>query len=158
AGDKAADTCQRSSGAAAGAFYVGATDINDSRASFSNFGRCLTMFAPGAAVPTDSPTGPTTISTTGIAASLVTGTVALFAGKPEFAGKSPADIKAELVTKRSTPDKITGLDGASPNLLLYTGPPGFFTIGDSMAMARHNDGRLELFAVRADRPAHLIHA
>jgi subtilisin family serine protease len=147
AGDHSGDACQRSSGAAPGAFYVGATTIDDRIMAASNFGSCLTMFAPGEAIPTDIPTGTMTFSSTTMAAALVTGTVALFAGKPEFAGKSPADIKTELLRNRSTPNVINGLSADSPNKLLYTGPPGLFTIGSSVSVVRTGTGKADLFGV-----------
>jgi hypothetical protein len=146
AGDSGQDTCSNASGAAPNTIHVGATASNDARAGFSNFGPCVTMFAPGAGVTTDDPvTGAYVFHSTAASAAYVAGTAALFLGKPEFAGASPGEIRDELVNGRSTPDVITGIGAGSPNRLLYTGPPGFFTVGDSAAMAPSGDGRLELF-------------
>ena len=81
------------------------------------------------------------------AAAYVAGTVALFLGKPEFAGASPEQIRTELITNRATPGVITGLDAGSPNLLLFTGPPGLISVGSPLAMTPTDDGRLGLFGI-----------
>src|SRR5262249_36675801 len=82
------------------------------------------------------------------------GTVALFMSKPEFTGNvcgrpahacGPGDFYDELVIHRATRDKLTSIGSGSPNLLLYSGPPGFFTIGDSLRLGRGSDGKLQLF-------------
>jgi len=154
AGDTGRDTCTRAVGAAPHTFYVGATSNDDMRAAFSDFGSCLTMFAPGDGIATDSMAGPTVASGTEIAAAYVAGAVALFMSKPEFAGASPGQIRTELVTNRSTNGVITGLDAASPNRLLFTGPQGFFTIGDPLSMSVAGDGPLGL--IGADRSGRLV--
>jgi subtilisin family serine protease len=155
AGDNGKDTCTRAVGAAPHSFYVGATSSNDARAAFSNFGSCLTMFAPGDGINTDSMAGPTVWSSTSMAAAYVAGTVALFMSKPEFAGASPGQIRAELVTNRSTSGVITGVDAGSPNKLLFTGPNGVFTIGASVGMAPLGGGQLQLVGV--DKTGRLLH-
>ena len=48
AGNSNTDACTTSPARATSAITVGATTINDSRASFSNYGSCLDLFAPGA--------------------------------------------------------------------------------------------------------------
>jgi hypothetical protein len=122
-GDTGVDRCTLDDGVAAGAFYVGATDINDSRASFSNYGGCINMWAPGVGVTVSGLGGSVTTSATTLAAAYVAGTVALFMSKPEFAGKGPADFYDELINHRATPDKLTNLGPGSPNRLLCTCPP-----------------------------------
>lgn len=47
AGNSNDDACYSSPAAADGAFTVGATNIEDTRASFSNYGICVDIFAPG---------------------------------------------------------------------------------------------------------------
>jgi len=148
AGDAGQDACAKATGAAPDTVYVGSTASNDARAPSSNFGPCITMFAPGEGVTTDDPvTGTGMFSSSGAAAAYVAGAAALFAGKPEFAGASPAQIRDELVQHRSTPDVITGAGGNTPNRLLFTGPPGFYTTGESASLAPRTDGRLELIGV-----------
>jgi len=147
AGDHGANACGKSSGAAPNSMHIGATSSNDARASFSNFGPCVTMYAPGDGVATDAPSGTTVWSYTSASAALVAGTVALFMSKPEFAGASPGQVRDELTQNRSTPNVITGLPGGSPNKLLFTGPPGLFTTGSSVGLAPNSDGRLEMLGV-----------
>ena len=47
AGNSNGDACQVSPARAANAITVGASDRNDARASFSNYGNCVDIFAPG---------------------------------------------------------------------------------------------------------------
>jgi len=155
AGDHQIDTCARSSGAAPNAIYVGSTTISDTKAPTSNFGPCLTLWAPGENVPVITHTGTAVLSNTTIAASIVTGAVALFMSKPEFADATPADIRDELTHHRSTFDVLSGI-GNSPNRLLHTGPEGLFTVGDSLALTPTGDGRLQLTG--ADKNGKLVNA
>src|SRR4051794_31629258 len=145
AGDSAQDTCANATGAAPDTVYVGATTSGDARAGVSNFGPCVTMFAPGEGITTADPGGSTVVGGSGASAAYVAGAAALFAGKEEFAGASPDQIRDELVENRSTPGVVTGLSPNTPNRLLFTGPPGFYTNGDSASLTRSSDGRLALF-------------
>jgi subtilisin family serine protease len=47
AGNENMDSCNRSPASATAAFTVGASYVDDSRASFSNYGECVNTFAPG---------------------------------------------------------------------------------------------------------------
>ncbi len=149
AGDDAQDACDKATGAAPDTIFVGGTTSGDALLSVSNFGPCVTMYAPGEVVTT-SISGTEPVSSSGAASCLLAGAAALFAGKPEFAGATPAQIRDELVRNRSTPNVITGLTANSKNLLLFTGPPGFFTIGDSASLASYRDGSLELFGANGN--------
>jgi subtilisin family serine protease len=129
AGDSNQDACDKATGAAPDTVHVGSTGSDDARSPTSNFGPCVTMYAPGHGIVTDDPaTGTGTFSDSGFSAAYVAGAAALFAGKPEFAGATPTQIRDELVQNRSTPNVVTGLTANTPNRLLFTGPPGFFTI------------------------------
>jgi hypothetical protein len=82
-----------------------------------------------------------------MAAPHVTGAVALLLAKPGWGFKPPADIRAKVLASMVTTGKLTGLDGASPNKLLYLAPPPMAG-GSSIAVARNaDDGRLGLFGV-----------
>ncbi|MFD8079650.1 protease inhibitor I9 family protein [Streptomyces sp. NPDC059718] len=146
-GDSAQPNCVRSSGAAPDAIYVGATTQADTRAAFSDFGPCLTMWAPGDQIITDGIGGGQVLdSGTHLAAAHVAGAAALLLGAPEFASASPAQIRTALVTKRST--VVPGLAaGGSPNLLLSTAQEAVLTDGDSETVTSTNDGRLMLLGV-----------
>lgn len=74
---KAQDACRYSPARVAKAMTIGATDINDSKASWSNYGKCVDWFAPGVGIlsawfdgdkATLSGTSMATPHTTGVAA------------------------------------------------------------------------------------------
>jgi peptidase inhibitor I9 len=151
-GDSAQPNCVRTSGSAPDAIYVGASTQVDQRAGFSDFGSCLTMWAPGDQIITDAMGGGQVVdSCTCLAAAHVAGAVALLMGAPEFAGASPTQIRTELVTNRSTKVDALGA-GGSPNLLLFTGQDGLLNdgeVGDPVTVTPAGDGRLMLFGVNA---------
>ena len=50
AGNSNGNACNQSPARAAGAITVGATDINDRLSSFSNYGTCVNILAPGTSI------------------------------------------------------------------------------------------------------------
>ena len=120
AGNSNVDACTTSPARAASAVTVGATTSSDARASFSNTGTCLDLFAPGAGIPSawhTSPTATNTISGTSMAAPHVAGAAALLLESAPTA--SPAAV-AETVLGAATTGLVTGAGVGSPNLLLHT--------------------------------------
>ncbi|XP_041481640.1 aqualysin-1-like [Lytechinus variegatus] len=105
------------------AITVGATDINDVRADFSNYGTCVDIFAPGVDIPSAWIGGPDrtkTISGTSMATPHVTGAVAqLLSRNPNL---SPVAIKAALIDS-SSKNVISGLPSGTENRLLYMPRP-----------------------------------
>jgi subtilisin family serine protease len=80
AGNDGADACNTSPARLADALTVGATDQSDVRASFSNYGSCVDLFAPGVSIPAawyTSTSDLALMSGTSSAAPHVTGAVAL---------------------------------------------------------------------------------
>ncbi len=74
------DACGESPGRVTEALTVGATDMSDARASFSNFGTCVDLYAPGVDIASawhTSPTATNTISGTSMASPHVAGVAAL---------------------------------------------------------------------------------
>lgn len=80
AGNSNADACNYSPSGVLDAITVGATESNDYRASYSNFGSCLDVFAPGSAITSTwiGANSTNTISGTSMASPSVAGVVARF--------------------------------------------------------------------------------
>ncbi|GAA2583095.1 S8 family serine peptidase [Actinomadura fulvescens] len=120
AGNDNKNACNASPARTPGALTVGATTSADARASFSNYGSCLDLFAPGAGIVSswiggDSATR--TASGTSMASPHVAGAAALvLAGNP---GYTPAQVGSALTSAAST-GTVTGPGSGSPNRLLFT--------------------------------------
>ncbi len=119
AGNENQNACNDSPARVGAAITVGATDAGDNRASFSNFGTCVDIFAPGVNIVSsfaDSNTARATLSGTSMATPHVTGSAALVLGlHPNF---SPAQVRDALVNN-STPNKVKNPGSGSPNKLLF---------------------------------------
>jgi subtilisin family serine protease len=119
AGNANADACGVSPASAPGALTVGATTYADARASYSNWGSCLDLFAPGSQVLStwkSSDTASHVENGTSMASPHVAGVVATYLQAHKTA--TPADV-ATAVTSSATTGKVTDPKG-SPNLLLYS--------------------------------------
>jgi len=120
AGNDNRDACAQSPARTPAAITVGATDNTDARASFSNWGSCLDLFAPGARIvsaDSTSNTGTKSMSGTSMASPHVAGAAALvLAAHPTW---TPAQVRDELAGRASTGVRNGGK--SSPDRLLYTG-------------------------------------
>jgi subtilisin family serine protease len=128
AGNSNANACNYSPARVAAANTVGATTNTDARSSFSNYGTCLDIFAPGSSITSawsTSDSATNTISGTSMASPHVAGAIALYLETNP--GASPATVTQALVDN-STPNKVTNPGTGSPNRLLYSlfggSPPG----------------------------------
>jgi subtilisin family serine protease len=122
AGNDNANACNYSPARAPAAITVGATTSTDARASYSNFGSCVDIFAPGSSITSawhTSNMATNTISGTSMASPHVAGVVALIrSAQPTL---KPAEV-ATVLTRSATPNKVTSAGTGSPNLLAYSLP------------------------------------
>ncbi len=119
AGNSNANACSTSPARVASAITVGATTSTDARSSFSNYGTCLDIFAPGSSITSAWSTGDSTtrsISGTSMASPHVAGAAALVLSANPAA--TPAQVRDSLVTS-STPNVVTSAGSGSPNRLLF---------------------------------------
>lgn len=120
AGNSNANACNFSPARVGAAMTVGSTTSSDVRSSFSNFGTCVDIFAPGSSITSawsTSNTATNTISGTSMATPHVAGVAALFLqGTPSA---SPATVRNALVNN-STTGRLTNIGTGSPNRLLFT--------------------------------------
>jgi subtilisin family serine protease len=125
AGNDNQNACNQSPAATPNAITVAATDSTDTRASFSNFGKCVDIFAPGVQITSasyKSDTGTAVMSGTSMASPHVAGAAALVLGaNPAW---TPAQVRDALVAN-ADPNLVRSPGSGSPNKLLYTGwlPP-----------------------------------
>lgn len=120
AGNDNSDAAAYSPAGVSEAITVGATNQNDARAEFSNYGPTLDLFAPGVAIPSAWIGGDLMIATasgTSMAAPHVTGVVALYLQNHRTA--SPATVRSAIVGI-STTGVISNPGQESPNRLLFT--------------------------------------
>lgn len=118
AGNNNFDSCQFTYAYIPSAISVGATDSNDRRASFSNYGRCNDIYAPGVTILSSykgSDTASRFLSGTSMACPLVAGAGALL--MEEDPSLTPATLRARML-QRATEDQLSGLKPGDPNLLL----------------------------------------
>ena len=121
AGNENSDACTRSPARSRDAITVGATTNADKRASFSNWGACVDVFAPGdqitsAWISDDTATRP--LSGTSMASPHVAGLAALFLERNPAA--APNAVTSALVDN-STPGKVAEAGRCSPNRLMFSG-------------------------------------
>jgi subtilisin family serine protease len=119
AGNNNINACNFSPARTPNAITVGATQSNDARASFSNFGTCLDIFAPGVGITSawiGSNTATNTISGTSMASPHAAGVAALIlSANPTW---SPAQVRNEMVAD-ATSGVVGNAGTGSPNLLLF---------------------------------------
>ena len=120
AGNDNVNACNSSPARLAAAVTVGSTTATDGRSSFSNYGSCLDLFAPGSSITSAYHTADTataTMSGTSMAAPHVAGAAALYLQANPSA--APAAVRDALVNG-STAGAVTNAGSGSPNRLLYS--------------------------------------
>jgi subtilisin family serine protease len=119
-GNSNENACNSSPGRVGPALTVGATTPADVRASYSNYGPCVDLFAPGSDITSDwytSDTATDKFSGTSMAAPHVAGAVALYLARHPSA--TTATVHSALVSA-STKNKVKSPGPGSPNRLVYT--------------------------------------
>lgn len=121
AGNETQNACNVSPARASSVITVGATTRTDSRASYSNWGSCVDIFAPGSDIASawhTSDTATNAISGTSMASPHVAGAAALVL---EGAPSAPAAQVKDALLSSATSGAISNAGSGSPNLLLFTG-------------------------------------
>lgn len=123
AGNSSTSACNYSPASASKVFSTAATyrDVpgNDIRASFSNYGECVTGYAPGKNILSawiGSDTAAAYGTGTSMASPHVAGVAALY--KRRY-GDAPSDTVKKYLVKQSTPGSIVDNIAGTPNLVLY---------------------------------------
>jgi subtilisin family serine protease len=118
AGNDNVSACTESPGDVTEALVVGASTSTDARASYSNWGTCVDLFAPGDNIKSTwmgSTTATNTISGTSMASPHVAGVAALYLqGNPTA---TPATVHSAIVSTASI-NHLTSIGTGSPNKLL----------------------------------------
>jgi subtilisin family serine protease len=116
AGNSNANACSFYPAAYPECITVGATDAYDYRSSFSNYGTCVKIFAPGTGITSCWYDGSTAVlSGTSMACPHVAGEAAVLLSQRAY---TPAQLEQEL-RANAQPGLITSPGTGSPNLLLY---------------------------------------
>jgi subtilisin family serine protease len=121
---KEQDACNYSPARSAKAFTVGATTSSDSKASYSNYGNCVNIFAPGSSISSawhTSSTAISTISGTSMASPHVAGAAALYLSVNKTA--TPQQVY-DFVSSNSTRNKVTNSRTTNNHLLYSLGNTG----------------------------------
>ncbi|MEU9865725.1 S8 family peptidase [Streptomyces sp. NPDC047971] len=118
AGNESANACDVSPAGAADVLTVGATDHRDDETDFSNYGACLDLYAPGAAIVSARLGGDTiAMSGTSMAAPHVAGVAVL--ARAQTPSATPAAVST-WITDHTVKGELV-VSGGSPNRLLQTG-------------------------------------
>lgn len=119
AGNNGQLACNYSPASAGSAITVGASDNTDTKASFSNYGSCVDVFAPGVGITSSTRTSTTSYASwsgTSMAAPHVAGVAALYLY--DHPTSTPAQVTAAILGD-ATANVLASIGTGSPNLLLH---------------------------------------
>jgi subtilisin family serine protease len=118
AGNSNADACGTSPASTPSALTVGASTSGDQRSSFSNFGTCVDLFAPGSSITSSVISGGyQSWNGTSMAAPHVAGVAALYLAANPTA--TAAQVGSAILGGATT-NVLGGIGSGSPNRLLYS--------------------------------------
>ncbi|MFD9372105.1 S8 family serine peptidase [Streptomyces sp. NPDC060020] len=118
AGNSSVEACNISPASAARVVSVAASNQYDEESDFSNFGRCVSLYAPGVAIVSAKlGGGSVALDGTSMASPHVAGVAALY--KQAHPKADPGEI-AEFLDNESTKDVLKSVSKSSPNRLLFT--------------------------------------
>jgi len=120
AGNDNADACNYSPASTPSAITVAASDKNNARATYSNYGTCVDIYGPGSAITSawiGSPSATNTISGTSMASPHIAGAAAKALSQNN--GATPAQVTSTLLAN-SASDQITGNKPQTPNLIVQS--------------------------------------
>ncbi|XP_030855043.1 uncharacterized protein LOC115929620 [Strongylocentrotus purpuratus] len=116
AGNDDGDACDKSPASAAEAITVGATTSSDQRSSFSNYGTCVDIFAPGSSIKSCGISSKTSTSTkSGTSMSCPHHCIAAVMSASESDSEK---VYAAIISNASS-GKVGDAETGSPNLLAY---------------------------------------
>jgi subtilisin family serine protease len=119
AGNSNQNACNFSPASAPGTLTLAASDINDAKGSFSNYGACVDVYAPGVSITsTWFNGGATTMNGTSMASPHAAGLGALY--KANF-GDAPSYRIVSWIINSATTGVIKGNPYGTPNRLLFRG-------------------------------------
>ncbi|KAJ9066468.1 proteinase B [Entomophthora muscae] len=124
AGNENDDACYSSPSSADLAITVGASTIADRRAWFSNWGKCVDIFAPGLDITSIWKGGKhttKTISGTSMASPHIAGIMSYLLSL-ESKPLTNKELRDKLIGL-ATPNLLTDIPARTPNLLAFTSPP-----------------------------------
>ncbi|MFC9271185.1 S8 family peptidase [Streptomyces zhihengii] len=117
AGNDNQPACNYSPASAAGTITAAASDASDRKASFSNYGGCADIYAPGVSITSArAGGGSTSMSGTSMASPHVSGVAALY--KATYGDASSATVNTWLINN-ATANVIGGNVSGTPNRLLF---------------------------------------
>jgi subtilisin family serine protease len=120
AGNDNANACNYSPARVSAAITVGSTTSSDYRSSFSNYGSCVNIFAPGSSIRSawyTSNTATNTISGTSMASPHVAGAAVKYLA--QYPSASPSTVRSAIYNQATT-GRLYSIGSNSPNRLLYT--------------------------------------
>jgi subtilisin family serine protease len=116
AGNQNIDACRLSPAGASLALTVGSINMNDQRTNTSNFGECVSMYAPGGLITTEGTNGlPSTRSGTSFSAPHVAGAIALYLSNKS--GVGPAETIWEI-TRNGVAGGVIDAKSVKGNIIL----------------------------------------